>query len=675
MKNAVRLSKIVSERNKTITRLELNDLRSRKILVKKRDEAFGRVRQEISRLKEDARGKGGLLGGLLGGIGGGALLGRGLRGLKSRIPGRGGRVKPGNKIVPGPRSKVPASRGLRSGLRMGRANAAATIALTGVDYGLRRADGQTQVQATSGALSTTAGGLAGFVAGAKGGALAGGAIGAFFGGAGAIPGAAIGGVLGGLLGSFGGASLGAAVSDRVTGVNVGADQRRRNEERKAERVKPLRTQFGSVLEEFDRVLDDFSRLAGKNIFFIEGEYKVAVTDPDDESSNPTGTRPPTPRRPPDSPPPATEEVEPSSGPFEAEAEEGATAERHKGRDKQFRYGPNYQPTGIEYEEIPSTPSNKVVEAEALPELVKTYTDKFDPEKLDERQKIETPYGTLLRKPSTLFAPAGFQFINRDQAEDKRFRAQQTIQSTPVQLFGIAETALSIAGLARGVGSRGVRNRNYRPAETTTSQTASPTTLKRPTIPPVQPVPLTLPGQGVNSTERIRKVFSSATPRTIRKRQNSMEQRAQQDAQRDQQSARPDDQDLRDFARNLMGGSATQRKSTREIPFEDGPLITNSPDSFMKLAERMRKQYPNFDSLMGGVNKTPLKDILKGNQQNLALLAPLAAFGISKASEGEGNGAQQIQPFQVPTEEESSVMETIMPFSKYLEYESYMKVWK
>jgi len=71
----------------------------------------------------------------------------------------------------------------------------------------------------------------------------------------------------------------------------------------------------------------------------------------------------------------------------------------------------------------------------------------------------------------------------------------------------------------------------------------------------------------------------------------------------------------------------------------------------------------------------LKDVLKGNQQSLALLAPLAAFGISKAGEGEGDGAQQIQPFQVPTEEQSSVMETIMPFSKYLEYESYMKVWK
>ena len=49
---------------------------------------------------------------------------------------------------------------------MGRFNAVATTALTGVDYGMRLSEGQTQTQAVSGALSTTAGGLAGMAAGA-----------------------------------------------------------------------------------------------------------------------------------------------------------------------------------------------------------------------------------------------------------------------------------------------------------------------------------------------------------------------------------------------------------------------------------------------------------------------------------------------------------------------------
>jgi hypothetical protein len=60
-----------------------------------------------------------------------------------------------------------------------------------------------------------------------------------------------------------------------------------------------------------------------------------------------------------------------------------------------------------------------------------------------------------------------------------------------------------------------------------------------------------------------------------------------------------------------------------------------------------------------------------NAMILPLLAGAAALGTQ-----QGQGSQQM-PFMVSPPESESVItpETSMPYSKYLEYESYMKVWK
>ena len=94
-------------------------------------------------------------------------------------------------------------------------NAAGSI----MEYGDRRASGQTNTQAIAGAGSEFLGGWAGAAAGAKGGAAIGAMIGSIIPGAGTAAGALIGGILGGIgggiLGSWGAGSL----SDRVTGVH------------------------------------------------------------------------------------------------------------------------------------------------------------------------------------------------------------------------------------------------------------------------------------------------------------------------------------------------------------------------------------------------------------------------------------------------------------------------
>ena len=60
-----------------------------------------------------------------------------------------------------------------------------------------------------------------------------------------------------------------------------------------------------------------------------------------------------------------------------------------------------------------------------------------------------------------------------------------------------------------------------------------------------------------------------------------------------------------------------------------------------------------------------------NAMLLPLLAGAAALGTQ-----QGQGSQQM-PFMVspPASESVITSETSMPYSKYLEYESYMKVWK
>lgn len=593
MRNIKPLTSVIKQRNLQVSRLEEQSLRLRKKLVKTRGEAFEKIQGELGNTSSSSGG--GIGQGLLG-LGGAAVGGRMLRGLRNRFR-TPPRTKPANRIVPtkglrgGAKPRIPSMRG---GLRMGRFNAIATTALTGVDYGLRRAEGQTQTQAVSGALSTTAGGLAGFAAGAKGGALLGGSIGAFFGGVGAAPGAAIGGLLGGLLGSFGGANLGAAISDKVTG----ADQRRKVEEKKS-RLSARTGKFGRTVEEFDNALDRFDLLARKKIYFIDDEYNIDINrEGDDGPPDPRKPRPRGPR--PGGPKPV--KLEKPDNIFEAEIP-GVSEEHKDGR--KFRYSRDYVPTGLDYSEIPSTPSNKVVPVDNLPILVRPFTEKFDLEEgKDERQQIDTPYGLLVRKPATLFAPAGFQFLNRDATEDKRFRTEQTIKSAPVQAVGGATGFFSFLSVFRGL--RGRRS---------TTRTRSNTEVLGKDAKPTQP------SSTISSTRR----RSRAAVNPIKKKKVVRDPVVKGSLKE--------------------GGEAT---------------ISNLPPEQLRQFEKLFQSTTTAAS--GGTNF---------NAMILPLLAGAAALGTQ-----QGQGSQQM-PFMVspPASESVITSETSVPYSKYLEYESYMKVWK
>ena len=595
MRNIKPLTSVIKQRNLQVSRLEEQSLRLRKKLVKTRGEAFEKIQGQLGNTSSSSGG--GIGQGLLG-LGGAALGGRMLRGLRNRFR-TPPRTKPANKIVPtrglrgGAKPRIPSIRG---GLRMGRFNAIATTALTGVDYGLRRAEGQTQTQAVSGALSTTAGGLAGFAAGAKGGALLGGSIGALFGGVGAAPGAAIGGLLGGLLGSFGGANLGAAISDKVTG----ADQRRKVEEKKS-RLSARTSKFGRTVEEFDNALDRFDLLTKKKIYFIDDEYNIDVdVDGDDGPLDPRIPRPRGPR--PGGPKPV--KLEKPDNIFEAEIP-GVSEEHKDGR--KFRYSRDYVPTGLDYSEIPSTPSNKVVPVDNLPILVRPFTEKFDLEEgKDERQQIDTPYGVLVRKPATLFAPAGFQFLNRDATEDKRFRTEQTIKSAPVQAVGGATGFLSFLSVFRGL--RGRRS---------TTRTRSNTEILGKDAKPTQPP-------------------TTASPRSVKRRTR---------------------------VRQTNVNPITKRRQTVREQLEESKTGEVTVSNLRMSQEQLENLFRSPSaSATGGTNF---------NAMILPLLAGAAALGTQ-----QGQGSQQM-PFMVSPPESESVItpETSMPYSKYLEYESYMKVWK
>ena len=87
-----------------------------------------------------------------------------------------------------------------------------SVLFAGLEFGSRKLQGQSNLQAGVGAGATAAGGSAGFAAGTKAGAV----IGTFFGpGIGTAIGAGIGGLLGGLIG----ANLAGGAADMVTGAN------------------------------------------------------------------------------------------------------------------------------------------------------------------------------------------------------------------------------------------------------------------------------------------------------------------------------------------------------------------------------------------------------------------------------------------------------------------------
>ena len=87
-----------------------------------------------------------------------------------------------------------------------------SLLFAGLEFGGRKLQGQTNLQAGVGAGASAAGGSAGFAAGAKAGAF----VGTFFGpGIGTAIGAGIGGLLGGMIG----ANLAGGAADMVTGAN------------------------------------------------------------------------------------------------------------------------------------------------------------------------------------------------------------------------------------------------------------------------------------------------------------------------------------------------------------------------------------------------------------------------------------------------------------------------
>ena len=140
------------------------------------------------------------------------------RGITNRMPSSVKRVASGASAIKSA-SKMTNIPGAKTGpLR---------TLFAGMEYGERKGQGQSEVQALAGTGGSLAGGTGGAVAGgavgAGAGALIGGAIGFLFAGVGAAPGALIGAkigkVAGSLAGGFFGAGKGAEVADSITGAD------------------------------------------------------------------------------------------------------------------------------------------------------------------------------------------------------------------------------------------------------------------------------------------------------------------------------------------------------------------------------------------------------------------------------------------------------------------------
>ena len=218
-------------------------------------------------------GGGGFLGGALatGGIvGGGLLTKKVLSNIKNLVRG-GKKFTPPKRITLPKRSLLKNKSGInlknlknaKGGLRVSKGNVIVNTLAGGLDYTLRRGEGQTQTQAISGSVSGVAGGITGAALGGKIGAWVGGGIGAFFGGAGAIPGAAIGGTLGTFIGGWLGADTASKVSDNITGVGS------------PEKIKANATMFKNVVNNFSGVVTKFEKLdfAGYDMIMKEDKPK------------------------------------------------------------------------------------------------------------------------------------------------------------------------------------------------------------------------------------------------------------------------------------------------------------------------------------------------------------------------------------------------------------------
>ena len=270
MRQFTAVTKILDRRNRSITRLEERNLNLKKKLAKEREDTF---RQFKNRIEDQQKGPRNNLGRNI--IAGVASGGAGV-GLINRFRNRGsGRVtrsfsQSGRRFnIFRQKPRLTSSRGvntrfLRNGSRL---NSLLTVAFTSYDIIDRKSQGQTNFQATTGALATSGGAIAGGAAGAKLGAL----IGTFI-----VPGAGtiIGGTLGGILGSFIGASAGANIADSITGAD---EQKRRQLQVNKFRLQQGSTIFSKSLDTFDSVLDKFERLRADDF-----DPSLIERDDDDE---------------------------------------------------------------------------------------------------------------------------------------------------------------------------------------------------------------------------------------------------------------------------------------------------------------------------------------------------------------------------------------------------------
>ena len=221
-------------------------------------------------------GGGGFLSGALttgGLIGGGLLTKNILSNIKKFVTG-GKKITPPKRITLPKRSLLKNKSGInlknlknaKGSLRVSKGNVVLNTLAGGLDYTMRRAEGQTQTQAISGSVSGVAGGITGAALGGKIGAWVGGGIGAFFGGAGAIPGAAIGGTLGAFIGGYFGADTASKVSDNITGVG---------KENQPEKIKAKAEMFKNVVNNFSGVVTKFEKLdfAGYDMIMKEDKPK------------------------------------------------------------------------------------------------------------------------------------------------------------------------------------------------------------------------------------------------------------------------------------------------------------------------------------------------------------------------------------------------------------------
>ena len=244
MEAVVATSKLIEKRGDLVTRLENSSLVLKKKLAKEREETFRSFKNKLENSKRGNKGRN-IVASLATGGAGLTLLNR-FRPKRARITTGSGnrfagikkfnifRTKP--RVTGGPRVNTNILRG------SSKLNSLLTVAFTGYDIIDRKNRGQTNVQAVSGAVSTS------------GGAIAGGSIGAAIGTA-IFPG--VGTVIGGILGSFIGASAGSNISDTLTGVNK-SDKRRKEEVKKY--ATPQASLFSKSLDTFDIVLDKFEKL-------------------------------------------------------------------------------------------------------------------------------------------------------------------------------------------------------------------------------------------------------------------------------------------------------------------------------------------------------------------------------------------------------------------------------